>query len=190
MSGNRSELVCSKCGGKFIMCDCSLPSRVAPNQPLSDMVERVAKAISSVAWDEMRRQGFSGGWDHDELGDALARAAIAAIPSAGGVETEENLGASSGSRASHEADALAMAKRLTEPQRRLVLASDPDDITGEEGSGVPIEGAAYRVARTLHRLGLGTYSHGSPYGDLYFNNAEGLRLRAALNSTSPKGGEA
>jgi hypothetical protein len=69
---------------------------------------------------------------------------------------------------------------LTEPQRRLVIASDPDDISGEEGSGVPITGSDYRVATKLYVLGIGDYSHGSPYGDLYFNNAAGLAVRAKL----------
>lgn len=70
--------------------------------------------------------------------------------------------------------------RLTPAQERLVIASDPDDITGEEGSGVPIRGSDYRVARALYALGLGTYSHGSPYGDLYFNRAAGLEVRRSL----------
>jgi hypothetical protein len=69
---------------------------------------------------------------------------------------------------------------LTPAQKRLVLASGPDDITGEEGCGVEIRGSAYRVARALESYGLGSYSHGSPYGDLYFNNADGLAVRAAL----------
>lgn len=69
---------------------------------------------------------------------------------------------------------------LTGPQKRMVLESGPDDITGGEGFGIPISGSAYRVARSLERLGLGTYSYGSPYGDLYFNNVEGLRVRAVL----------
>jgi hypothetical protein len=47
------------------------------------MVERVARAISDAAWNEMRAQGFSGGWDHDELGRKLAQAAIDAIISTG-----------------------------------------------------------------------------------------------------------
>jgi hypothetical protein len=44
------------------------------------MIERVARAISNGAYDALRVQGFSGGWDHDEFGRAIARAAIAAIP--------------------------------------------------------------------------------------------------------------
>lgn len=71
-----------------------------------------------------------------------------------------------------------MKDRLTPPQLRLLMESGPDDITGEEGFGIPIRGSDYRVARGLEALGLGSYSHGSPYGDLYFNNARGLALRA------------
>jgi hypothetical protein len=57
----------------------ALLSRPTPT-PERDEVERVAVAISSAAYDAMRAQGFSGGWDHDEFGRAIARAAIAAIP--------------------------------------------------------------------------------------------------------------
>lgn len=73
---------------------------------------------------------------------------------------------------------------LTPAQKRLVLESEPDDITGEEGCGVEISGAAYRTAKALESYGLGTYSHGSPYGDLYFNNAEGLTVRDELIAES------
>jgi hypothetical protein len=74
---------------------------------------------------------------------------------------------------------------LTPAQKRMVIASGPNDITGEEGHGVEIRGADYRVARALELYGLGSYSHGSPYGDLYFNNAEGLRVREMLEEASP-----
>lgn len=43
-----------------------------------DVVERVARAISSAAYDAMRAQGFSGGWDHDEFSRAIASAALTA----------------------------------------------------------------------------------------------------------------
>lgn len=69
---------------------------------------------------------------------------------------------------------------LTPAQERLLIASGPDDITGEEGHSVELRGSDYRVARKLNELGLGTYTHGSPYGDLYFNNREGMELRADL----------
>lgn len=70
--------------------------------------------------------------------------------------------------------------KLTPAQKRMVIASDPDDISGEEGCGVELTGSSYRVARALFLLGLGTYSHGSPFGDLYYNNSEGLAVRLDL----------
>ena len=77
-------------------------------------------------------------------------------------------------------DIKEVAASLTEAQRRLLIESGPDEITGEEGHGVGIRGAQYRVARSLEALGLGSYSHGSPYGDLYFNNRAGLALQHHL----------
>jgi hypothetical protein len=44
----------------------------------SELLACVARAISDAAYDEMRSQGFSGGWDHDALGARLAQAAIEA----------------------------------------------------------------------------------------------------------------
>jgi hypothetical protein len=70
--------------------------------------------------------------------------------------------------------------KLTPAQQRMVIASEPDDITGEEGCGVELKGSDYRVARALWSLGLGDYSYGSPISDLYFNNAEGLAVRSEL----------
>lgn len=69
---------------------------------------------------------------------------------------------------------------LSPAQRRLVLASGPSDRDPEDGHGVEIRGAQYATARKLQESGLGTYSHGSPYGDLYFNNADGLAIRGLL----------
>jgi hypothetical protein len=43
------------------------------------MIERVARAISNGAYDALRVQGFSGGWDHDEF----ARDILTAIEQAG-----------------------------------------------------------------------------------------------------------
>lgn len=77
-------------------------------------------------------------------------------------------------------DTASIAAWLSEAQKKLVLASDPDDITGEEGCGVSIRGSQYKTARKLERLGLGYYSHGSPFGDLYCNNSFGLSVRAFL----------
>lgn len=72
--------------------------------------------------------------------------------------------------------------RLTNAQRWLILASGPDDISGEEGVGVDLRGSMYRTAKKLHRMGLGDYTHGSPIADMYWNNASGLAVRAILES--------
>ena len=80
-------------------------------------------------------------------------------------------------------EAERIAAGLTEAQRRLVLASEPGGWgRDDEAIGVEIRGPQYRAARTLGRLGVGTFSHGSPYGDLYFNTPLGLEVRAHLTS--------
>jgi len=63
-----------------------------------------------------------------------------------------------------------------------VLASEPGGFGRDDCAiGVQICGAEYRTARSLERLGVGTYSHGSPFGDLYFNTDDlGLAVRAQL----------
>ncbi|WP_416464022.1 hypothetical protein [Sphingomonas sp. VDB2] len=71
---------------------------------------------------------------------------------------------------------------LTEPQRRMLLDSEPDDITGMEGIGVELRtGADYAVAKALERrkLGLRTGPGGFLPG-MYWNNALGLSVRAAI----------
>lgn len=75
-----------------------------------------------------------------------------------------------------------IAEGLSEAQRRLVLASEPGGFGLPDCStGVEIRGAQYRTAKSLNRMGVGTYTHGSPYGDLYFNtDALGLSVRRAL----------
>ena len=95
-----------------------------------------------------------------------------------------------------EAEIAAVAGRLSEAQKRLVLESGPDDLTGEEGCGVEIRGTQYRVARKLQALGLGSYSHGSPFYDMYYNFDRGLAVRAHLqgqattpNDSPAKGGD-
>lgn len=75
---------------------------------------------------------------------------------------------------------------LTQPQKRLVLASGPSDRDPGEGHGVEICGAQYATARKLQEFGLGSYSHGSPYGDLYFNNEEGMAIRALLQAEAER----
>lgn len=75
-----------------------------------------------------------------------------------------------------------IAGKLTPAQQWLVQASGPDDITGKEGLGIDLRGSMYRVAKALHRMGLGDYTHGSPIADMYWNNASGLAVRAILES--------
>jgi hypothetical protein len=168
-------MVCSKCGGKFIMCDCSLPSRVAPNQPLSEsVVERVARAICAASGETWRTgtyevasgrnfevedhllDPFNNHWRHK------ARAAIAAIPSAGGVETQESLGALEGvARCADLQLALDWALQVLERY-------EPGDSRAVSDEFVSAAAIACDCANQECR-------------DI---------LRAALNSTSPKGGEA
>lgn len=72
--------------------------------------------------------------------------------------------------------------KLTETQRKMLLASEPDDITGEEGCGVGLRtGADYAVARALQKRGLGNVD--GPGGfvcGMYWSNAEGLAVRRTL----------
>lgn len=77
-----------------------------------------------------------------------------------------------------------IAAKLTPAQKWLVQASGPDDITGQEGLGIDLRGSMFRVAKALHRLGLGDYTHGSPIADMYWNNASGLAVRSILEGTS------
>lgn len=77
-------------------------------------------------------------------------------------------------------DVEQIAAGLSEAQRRLVLASGPDDITREEGFGVEIRGSGYRTAKSLEASLIGFYTHGSPYGDLYYNSPLGLAVRQHL----------
>ena len=79
-------------------------------------------------------------------------------------------------------EAERVAASLTEAMKRMVLASAPDDITGEEGCGVEIRGSGYRVARSLGALGLGSHTHGSPICDMYWSNPFGLAVRAILRT--------
>lgn len=69
---------------------------------------------------------------------------------------------------------------FTEPQRAMLLASDPDDVTGEEGVGVELRsGRDYAVARALERRGLGhVQGPGGPFPGMYWNNRWGLEARA------------
>lgn len=68
---------------------------------------------------------------------------------------------------------------LTPRQRRMILDSGPDDVTGREGLGVELRsGADYAVAKALERRGLGhVEGPGGPRPGQYWNNTNGLRLR-------------
>lgn len=84
-----------------------------------------------------------------------------------------------------EADQLAQLIRfsdLPEAQRRMLIASAPDDVTGEEGLGVELRtGADYAVAKALERRGLGhREGPGGSLPGMYWSNAEGLALRQIL----------
>ena len=78
-------------------------------------------------------------------------------------------------------DAQKVAEGLSEAQRRMVMLSVPGGWgSPSEACGTQVAGPGYRTAKALAALGLGTYSHGSPYGDLYFNSEFGLEVRAIL----------
>lgn len=75
-----------------------------------------------------------------------------------------------------------IAEGLTEAQRKLVIASEPGGFGMHDRSiGVEIRGSQYRSAKVLERLGIGFYSHGDSYGDLYFNTDDlGLAVRSHI----------
>jgi hypothetical protein len=81
-------------------------------------------------------------------------------------------------------DAIARTKlsEMPEAQRRMLLASRPDDVTGEEGIGVELRtGADIAVAKALERRGLGTREDGAAgLPGMYWSNPEGLALRKFL----------
>lgn len=81
-----------------------------------------------------------------------------------------------------------IAKGRTKAQRAMLVASEPGAWGNDElAIGVEIRGAQYRTARTLEKLGLGDHTHGSPFGDLYFNNSLGLEVRAILEANNERG---
>ncbi|QPI73890.1 hypothetical protein [Sphingobium sp. Cam5-1] len=71
---------------------------------------------------------------------------------------------------------------LTQAQRRLLMDSDPDDLTGTEGTGVELRtGADYAVAKSLERRKLGHRTGpGGALPGMYWSNAMGLAVRAAI----------
>ena len=67
---------------------------------------------------------------------------------------------------------------LTEPQKRLLIESTPDDRTGQEGCGVEIQGSTIRAAQALERHGFGHVEGvGGSLPAMYWSNAEGLAER-------------
>jgi len=76
-----------------------------------------------------------------------------------------------------------IARSLTDAQRRMVLESGPDDMTGEEGCGVDLfSGADYAVAKALERKGIGHREGpgGFRYAGLFWCNETGLQVRQIL----------
>ncbi|RSV41506.1 hypothetical protein CA234_09535 [Sphingomonas sp. ABOLE] len=84
-------------------------------------------------------------------------------------------------RVREEAIARTKLSEMPEAQRRMLLASRPDDVTGEEGIGVELRtGADIAVAKALERRGLGTREEGGSLPGMYWSNPEGLALRKFL----------
>ncbi len=70
---------------------------------------------------------------------------------------------------------------LTEAQKKMLIASEPDDRTGEEGCGIELRtGADHTVARSLERRGLGEYKGADSLPGMYWSNEEGLSERRTL----------
>lgn len=71
---------------------------------------------------------------------------------------------------------------LTAPQRRMLMDSEPDDVTGAQGVGIELRsGADYAVAKALERRKLGhRQGPGGPLPGMYWNNATGLAVRSAI----------
>lgn len=74
-----------------------------------------------------------------------------------------------------------MADRPLTPRMTAMLLESAPDRCGSEGLGVELRtGADFAVARALGRRELGHHTHGVSYGDMYWNNAEGLAVRRDL----------
>jgi len=71
---------------------------------------------------------------------------------------------------------------LSNPMRRMLIASCPDDATGEEGCGVELTTSQlYAAARALKRRGLGEVTGpGGSLPGMYWNNRDGLAKRLDL----------
>jgi hypothetical protein len=76
---------------------------------------------------------------------------------------------------------------FTKAQRQMLLDSEPDDRTGEEGCGVELcTGAHYATARALEKRGLGNVTGpGGFLPGMYWSNADGLFERQLLLYRSP-----
>lgn len=76
-----------------------------------------------------------------------------------------------------------IAAGLSPAMCRMLVNSEPDDVTGREGCGVDLfNGADYAVAKALERRGLG-YQEGPGgfrYAGLYWSNSKGLAIRTIL----------
>lgn len=75
---------------------------------------------------------------------------------------------------------------FTDKQRQMLCASDPDDVTGEEGCGVELRsGADYAVAKSLERRGYGhVQGPGGPLPGMYWNNSTGLIARSDIREAT------
>lgn len=76
--------------------------------------------------------------------------------------------------------------KLTPAQCAMLIASHPDDITGEEGCGVELRnGSDYATAKALKRRGFGEVTGpGGSLSGMYWSNAEGLAERQSLMEAS------
>lgn len=68
---------------------------------------------------------------------------------------------------------------FTDKQREMICASDPDDMSGEEGCGVELfTSAHYAIAKSLERRGYGNVQGlGGSLPGMYWNNSTGLIAR-------------
>ena len=79
-----------------------------------------------------------------------------------------------------------IARGLSKAQKTMVIESEPGGFgRNDTACGVPLHGARFRVAASLENKGLGEYSFGSSFEDLYFNNQRGLAVRAILKEQAP-----
>lgn len=77
-----------------------------------------------------------------------------------------------------------MNQDLTAAMRAMLIASEPDGRTGEEGYGVELRtGADYAVAKALEARGLGhREGPGGSFAGMYWSNSDGLARRAELTA--------